>query len=176
MHIKVTSRTLLFTGNLCFKLKLNTRAMENIFAHKIYCFSKLSGKLNPSSGEQPDPAIYIQNNNLLKQLTRRKIQIINLEWWEVNCCIVTIRTRSEFMYQLTLRYLKNYRPTCFQNFENIMQNFVVMIQRMVSDTARSWGHKLFARPTRNPFVIANACMKVTFGFTYIPCRTLSVTK
>ena len=50
--------------------------MKDIFAHVKYCYSKLSGKLNPSSGEQFKPTTYIQNNNLFKKLTRQKIQII----------------------------------------------------------------------------------------------------
>ena len=44
---------------------------------------------------------------------------------------------------------------------------------MVSYTARRWGQNLFSRPTRNIFVIANTCNKVTTSFTYISCRTLS---
>ena len=77
--LRLTAQTLLFTVNLSFKIKLKTTAMKNIFAHIIYGFSKLSGKLNPSSGEKLEPNTYIQNNILFKQLNRQKIQIINLD-------------------------------------------------------------------------------------------------
>ena len=53
------------------EINLKTRAMKNIFIHIIYCHSKLSGKLNPSSGEQLKPTTYIQDNSLFQQLTLR---------------------------------------------------------------------------------------------------------
>ena len=49
------------------------------------------------------------------------------------------------MYKYTFGNLQVYCPTHFKYFELILQNSMVIIDRMNSYAARSWGQKLFTR-------------------------------